>query len=96
LRENLKIRLVSARLALLSRDEETFRQEVKTAQVWTKHYFDVKSPEGEHMLSELSLLSTASIHIELPDIGSSLQAVRSYRLSQEKATQMPRPRKPSK
>ena len=89
LRENLKMRLVSARLALLSRDEESFRQEIKTAQLLTKRYFDVKSPEGEHMLNELAILSTASIDIELPDISTSLRAVRSYRLSQEKATGLP-------
>lgn len=84
LRENLKMRLVSARLALLSRDEESFRQELKTAQLWTAHYFDVKSPEGLRLQEELNTLAAASINIELPDIGASLQAVRSYRLSHEK------------
>lgn len=83
LRENLKMHLVSARLALLSRDEDSFRQELKTAQVWMLRYFDVKSPEGAHMLSELRKLSIASINIEMPDISGSLQAVRSYRLSHD-------------
>jgi uroporphyrin-3 C-methyltransferase len=83
LRENLKMRLVSARLALLSRDEESFRQELKTARLWTVRYFDVKSPEGSHMLEELDKLAAASIDIELPDISGSLQAVRTYRLSHE-------------
>ncbi len=87
LRENLKMRLVSSRLALLSRDEDSFRQELKTAQSWTRHYFDAKSPEGSHMLDELGALASASIDIELPDIGTSLQAVRSYRLSHEKANE---------
>lgn len=98
LRENLKMRLVSARLALLSRDEESFRQELKTAQLWTRQYFDVNSPEGMHMLDELGTLATSSIDIELPDIGTSLQAVRSYRLSHEKAADvvMPRPQKATK
>ncbi len=85
LRENLKMRLVSARLALLSRDEESFRQELKTAELWTRRYFDVKSTEGVRMMADLGTLATSSIDIELPDIGTSLQAVRSYRLSHEKA-----------
>lgn len=89
LRENLKMRLVSARLALLSRDQESFRQELKTARLWTAHYFDVKSPEGVRLMEELDALSTASINIELPDISASLQAVRSYRLSHEKGSDMP-------
>ncbi len=83
LRENLKMRLVSARLALLSRDEESFRQELKTAQSWLVRYFDVKSKEGARMLSELKKLSTASINIDMPDISGSLRAVRSYRLSHD-------------
>lgn len=85
LRENLKMHLVSARLALLSRDEDSFRQELKTAQVWIARYFDVKSPEGARMLAELRKLSTASINIEMPDISGSLQAVRSYRLSHDQS-----------
>ncbi len=83
LRENLKMRLVSARLALLSRDEQSFRQELRTAQTWLVRYFDVKSEDGAHMLSELKRLSTASINIDMPDISGSLQAVRSYRLSHD-------------
>lgn len=88
LRENMKMRLVAARLALLSRDEDSFKQELKSAQLWTKRYFDVKSPEGMRMQEELGLLANASIDIELPDISSSLQAVRSYRLIQEKASEI--------
>ena len=87
LRENLKMRLVSARLALLSRDEESFRQELKTARLWTARYFDVKSAEGMHLAEELDTLAASSINIELPDIGASLQAVKSYRLSHEKDAQ---------
>ena len=43
LRENLKLSLLSARLALLSRDEVSFRQELKNTQLWTARYFDGKS-----------------------------------------------------
>lgn len=85
LRENLKLRLLSARLALLSRDEESFKLELKTAQDWTARYFDGKSSEGARMLSGLKKLSASSIDIELPDVGASLQAVRNYRLTHDKA-----------
>ncbi|OGT13900.1 MAG: hypothetical protein A2342_08940 [Gallionellales bacterium RIFOXYB12_FULL_54_9] len=83
LRENLKIRLVSARLALLSRDEDSYKQEIKTAKLWASRYFDVKSAEGARLMEELGTLSSASINIELPDISVSLQAVRNYRLSHD-------------
>jgi Uncharacterized enzyme of heme biosynthesis len=83
LRENLKLRLLSARLALLSRDENSFRQELKTAQLWTARYFDGKSNQGARMSAELKKLAASSINIELPDISPSLQAVRNYRLTRE-------------
>lgn len=83
LRENLKLRLLAARLALMSRDEENFRQELKTAQLWTARHFDGKSNEVTRMLSSLRKLSVANIRVELPDISPSLQAVRSYRLTRD-------------
>jgi uroporphyrin-III C-methyltransferase len=97
LRENLKLSLLSARLALLSRDEVSFKQGMKTAQLWIARYFDVKSSQGMRMSDELKKLSASDISIELPDIGASLQAVRNYRLTREnepKASFEGRPNEP--
>ena len=85
LRENLKLRLLSARIALLSRDAKSFSQEMKAAQLWTKRYFDGKSDESVRVLAGLKKLSGYDIGIELPDISPSLQAVRNFRLTREKA-----------
>lgn len=85
LRENFKLSLLSARLALLSRDEDSFRQELKTAQLWTARYFDGKSNEAMRMSDGLKKLAVSDIRIELPDISPSLQAVRNYRLTREKS-----------
>lgn len=93
LRENLKMRLLAARLALLSRDEKSFRPELKTAQLWTARYFDVRSNPGARMLNELKRLEASSISIELPDISASLQAVRNYRLSRESTSERSFPQK---
>lgn len=83
LRENLKLRLLSARLALLSRDEDSYKQALKTVQLWTARHFDARSAESARMLSGLKKLAASSINIELPDISPSLQAVRNYRLTHE-------------
>lgn len=83
LRENLKLRLLSARLAIMSRDEISFRQELKTAQLWTSRYFDAKSSQGVSMSAELKKLNASRINVELPDISSSLQVVRNYRLTHQ-------------
>ncbi len=87
LRENLKLRLLAARLALLSRDETGFRQELKTAQRWTAKYFDNQSEQSVRMQSALKKLAESTINIELPDISGSLQAVRDYRQAHENAAE---------
>jgi len=83
LRENLKLRLLTARLALLSRDEESFRHDLNVAQMWADRYFNSKSPAGIRMLSGIKKLAASGINIELPDISPSLQTVRNYRLTRE-------------
>lgn len=85
LRENLKLRLMSARLALLSRDQANFRHELQTAEGWVARYFDTASAEGRQMQADLKALSSTSVGIELPDIHDSLQAVRNFRQSLDKA-----------
>jgi uroporphyrin-3 C-methyltransferase len=83
LRENLKLNLLSARLALLSRDGASFRLGLKTAQRWTARYFDSKSGVNKHVSEVLKKLAASDISIELPDISDSLQAVRNYRQMRE-------------
>lgn len=84
LKENLKIRLLSARLALLSHEEVGYKRDLKTAEDWVKQYFDTQSKDGAQVLSTLQKLSSSNINIEMPDISGSLEAVRSYRMSHEK------------
>ncbi|MDO8311682.1 MAG: uroporphyrinogen-III C-methyltransferase, partial [Sideroxyarcus sp.] len=80
-----KLRLLSARLALLSRDEVSFQRELKTAQAWVKRYFDIKSGETTQSISALQKLVASNITIEVPDISGSLEAVRNYRASRERS-----------
>ena len=85
LRENLKLRLISARLALLSHDEVSFQRELKSAQAWVNRYFDNKSREATLALVSLQKLSTANITLNVPDISGSLEAVRNYRATHERS-----------
>ncbi len=85
LRENLKLRLLLARIALLSRDANSYSQELKTAQLWAKRYFDGKAKQNVQMLAGLKKLAAYDISIALPDISPSLQAVRNFRLTRDKA-----------
>jgi uroporphyrin-3 C-methyltransferase len=84
LRENLKLRLLSARMALLTRDEVSFRRDLKASQEWLKRYFDAKSAQNVQAIGVLQKLATSSIVIEMPSLSGSLEAVRNYRVSRER------------
>ncbi len=84
LRENLKLRLLSARLALLSRDEASFLREIGSAQVWVNRYFDNKSKDAIQVLASLQKLAASNITLNVPDISGSLEAVRNYRATHER------------
>jgi uroporphyrin-3 C-methyltransferase len=84
LRENLKLRFLSARLALLSHDEVSFQLELKTAQAWTKRYFDNKSNGTVQTLDSMQKLLASNITVDVPDISASLEAVRHFRASHER------------
>ena len=84
LRENLKLRLLSARLALLARDETSFRHDLQSAQEWVVRYFDAKSSQGALAVNTLQKLRESNISIELPDISATLEAARNYRVLREK------------
>jgi uroporphyrin-3 C-methyltransferase len=76
LRENLRLRLLSARLALLTRDARAYGEDLRVAQSWIKQYFDGSSTRTAAALAELEKLAAAPIRVELPSIADSVNAVR--------------------
>lgn len=84
LRENLKLRLLTARIALLQHDEATFTTDLKTSAQWLNQYFDIKHPNAIKALSLITKLSANNIGIELPLPTESLAAVSRYKLTLEK------------
>jgi uroporphyrin-III C-methyltransferase len=84
LRENLKLRLLNARIALLARDESTFRADVRTASVWMDRYFDRKSRAAAAMQATLSQLSAGGPGMALPSMSESLAAVRNYKATRDR------------
>ena len=84
LRENLKLRLLAARMALLARDEATFREDLRASQAWIAKYFDPKAKPTVAALTALKQVAESPIAIAVPDINASLAAVRSARAAREK------------
>jgi uncharacterized protein HemX len=79
LRENLRLRLLNARLSLLARDEAGYREDLRAAQAWIRRYYDVRSKPAADALAQLKQLSAASISFEMPTISESLDAVRGFK-----------------
>lgn len=84
LRENLKLRLLNARLALLTRDEAGYREDLRTAQNWIQRYFDARAKASLGALAQLRQLSSASVSFEPPSIADSLEAVRVFKARRER------------
>jgi uroporphyrin-3 C-methyltransferase len=84
LRENLKLRLLSARFDLLFRDQANFRADMTAAEAWLRKYFDTRSPQVQAMLTLMKQLQATDMATEIPDLASSLEAVRVLKLAREK------------
>jgi uroporphyrin-3 C-methyltransferase len=84
LRENLKLRLLSARLALLARDGASFKADLDASLDWIGKYYESKSRPVINMLEALNELRASEVGIELPRISGSLDAVRNYRLARDR------------
>lgn len=84
LRENLKLRLLSARFQLLFHDQANFRADLAAAGQWLKKYFDTRSKPVQAMQTLLTQLQATEMASEVPDLGRSLEAVRVLRLAREK------------
>ena len=84
-RENLRLRLLNARLSLLTRDEAGYRQDLRTAEAWIRRYFDTRSKLTGDALAQLKQLSSTSITFEIPAISESLDAVRGFKSRRERS-----------
>lgn len=78
-RENLKLRLLNARLALLSRNESAFRDDLNTAQGMLIKYFDTRSRATQAAQAALRQVQANNLSIEMPTLADSLNAVRNYK-----------------
>jgi uroporphyrin-3 C-methyltransferase len=84
LRENLRMRLLSARIALLAQDQASFKADTRSAAEWLQRYFDAKDKKVGAASSALRQLADSEIGIDLPDLAASLEAVRDARIVRER------------
>ena len=84
LRENLKIRLLGARLSLLAHDQASFRADLKAASAWLARYYDGGNKTVADAQSTLKQLLQSDVGGALPDISASLDAARNFKLVRER------------
>lgn len=84
LRENLRLRLLAARVALAARDEASFRDDLKASQAWITRYFDPRAKPTLAAVATLKQIAESPVNIAAPDINASLAAVRTARAAREK------------
>ncbi len=84
LRENLKLRLLNARLALFARDQWTYRNELKVAQDMLSRHFDANDKAVQTAQTTLRQMTASEINVELPTLNDSQAALRHLRPGKEK------------
>nr|MDE2600686.1 uroporphyrinogen-III C-methyltransferase [Rhodocyclaceae bacterium] len=82
--ENLRLRLINARLSLLQRDGNSFRDDLKLSVKWLEQYFDMRAPAVKSARDSLQRMSTANLNLALPSLSETLAALRAVRLPREK------------
>lgn len=84
LRENVRLRVLAARLALLSRDERAFKADLIAAKEWLDRYFDTRVKNVQAVSAMLAQLAGTPMAADVPDLARSLEAVRALRAAGER------------
>jgi len=85
LRESVRLRLLTARQALLARDDAGFHTDLRAAEEWLKRYFDLRAKPTQIALTTLKQLQANTLTGETPELAASLDAVRILRLARERS-----------
>lgn len=78
-RENVKLRLLSARLSLLSRSEPALKSDLHAADTALGRYFDQSSGKVKAVRLLLQQVDQASLAVTVPDLNASLAAVHQFK-----------------
>lgn len=76
LRENLKLRLLNARLALLQRDDKGFHAALEQARGYASQYFDNQAGPTQRWQAALKDVAGATVALDLPNLSQSLKAAQ--------------------
>jgi len=84
LRENLKLRLLSARIALLARDGRSFKSDIGQAQAWLETWFDTSAPAVKEAQTTLKALAGMEVARTPAELNETLSALRNFKLARDR------------
>jgi uroporphyrin-3 C-methyltransferase len=76
LRENLKMRLLTARLALMARDGRSYGVDIAQARTWVERFYDLRDERVQATLAELKELEAVKVRYQPPDLSETFGALR--------------------
>lgn len=83
LRQNLKLRLLTARIALFAHDEVSYKADLNAAKSWLSQYFNVNDARTQNAIAQIDKLINSPVSIRLPGLKQSLNALRTSRLTHD-------------
>jgi len=89
LRENLRLQLAAARLALLRNDPAQYRAALQTSLDWLNRYFDRQAAAVGQLLGQLQEIASIDITPALPDVSASLRLLRQQMQLSEQPAVLP-------
>ena len=78
LQQNLHLMLEQAQLALLQRKQASYDASLNKAHSWISTYFEQQDAATQSLLNGISDLKAVKVTTQMPDISSSLRALKSY------------------
>lgn len=75
LRENIRLRLQIAILAIPRQQSELYKKSLHTVGSWVRSYFETSNENVQHFLKELDELAEQTIYVDVPDSLQSLKAI---------------------
>ncbi len=86
-RQNLRMLLEQAQVALLSGNDKLYRQSLERSRHWVEQFFEVDTQAAQAMEAELGGLIKESVSVDLPDISDSLVALEAARRERGRAAE---------
>ena len=78
LRQNLRLQLEAARLALLLKDDQQFQASLGACRDWLREHFDLGDPAARAALAMLDAAAATDLERAVPSVSRSLQALENY------------------